>query len=294
MDLLQEYFIHEKWGAGLRRVEIHLATCRKCTELDKTDWPSAQEIWHGPYDDLASARVAASSLPADALRSECRCVYRALEGNALDRVLLGDLSPRRSKAGQALDDYGVLVEYPPARGSRRRKPQRKRPRNATGSAKRSKGSPSSADQLGASRRKRKALILACLSVALLTVVGGVLSLLPSLSVEELPDSSRAYAASFVFSNGSPFAITHVVADCNLEFAPAGVHVHDAHVNVADRLEFKRHAPISCLSGSLPQTGGMKSEVTVSYKVLGIRQVQQKFLFTAGRSANGIQRWMYLR
>lgn len=281
---MQEYFIHEKWGSGLRRVEIHLATCRKCTELDKNDWPSAQEIWHGPYDDLASARVAASSLPADALRSECRCVYRALEGNALDRVLLGDLSLRPSKAGQAPDDCAVLVEYPPVRISKRRRPQRKKPRNATGSA----------DQPGASWRKRKALILACLSVALLTVVGGVWSLSPSLSVEELPDSSRTYAASFVFSNGSPFAITHVVADCKLEFAPAAVHVQDAHVDVADRLEFKRHAPISCLSGSLPQTGGMKSEVTVSYKLLGIRQVQQKFLFTAGRSATGIQRWMYLR
>jgi hypothetical protein len=132
------------------------------------------------------------------------------------------------------------------------------------------------------------------SVALLAVVGGVLSLSPSLSVEELPDSSQTYAASFVFSNGSPFAITQVVADCNLEFAPAGVHVQDAHVNVADRLEFNRHAPISCLSGSVPQTGGMKSEVTVRYKILGIRQVQQKFLFTAGRSPTGIQRWMYLR
>jgi hypothetical protein len=290
VDLLQEYFIHEKWGDGLRRVEIHLATCRKCKALDETDSPSAQKIWHGPYDDLASARVAASSLPADALRSECRCVYRALEGNALDRVLLGDLSLHRPKAGQALDNCAVLVEYPPARISKRRKPQRKKPRNATGSAKHSKGSPSSA----ASRRKRMALILACLSVALLTVVGGAWSLLPSLSVEELHDSSRMYAASFVFSNGSPFAITHVVADCNLEFAPAGVHVQDAHVNVADRLEFKRHAPISCLSGSLPQTNGMTSEVTVSYKVLGIRQVQQKFLFTAGRSPTGIQRWMYLR
>lgn len=289
MDRLQEYFIHEKWGSGLRRVEIHLATCCKCTELDKNDWPSAQEIWHGPYDDLASARVAASSLPADALRSECRCVYRALEGNALDHVLLGDLSPRRSQAGQVLDDGGVLIEYPPARISRR-KPQRKRTRHAAGSAKHSKGSPSSSD----SRRKRKALILACLSVALLTVVGGALSLLPSLSVEELPDSSRTYAASFVFSNGSPFAITHVVADCNLEFTLAGVHVEDAHVNVADRLEFKRHAPISCLSGSVPQSGGMKSEVTVSYKILGIRRVQQKFLFIAGRSTSGIQRWMYLR
>ncbi|MBZ5512686.1 MAG: hypothetical protein LAN70_16175 [Acidobacteriia bacterium] len=287
---MQEYFIHEQWGAGLRRVEIHLAPCRKCKALDKTDPPSAQEVWHGPFDDLASARVAASGLPANALLSECRCVYRALEGNALDRVLLADLSLRRSKAGQAPDDGGVLIEYPPARISRRRKPQRKRPRHAAGSAKRSKGSPSSAD----SRRKRKALILACLSVALLMVVGGALSLLPSLSVEELPDSSRTYAASFVFSNGSPFAITHVVADCNLEFAPAGVHIEDAHVNVADRLEFKRHAPISCLSGSVPQSGGMKSEVTVSYKILGIRRVQQKFLFTAGRSTTGIQRWMYLR
>ena len=290
MDRLQEYFIHEKCGSGLRRLEIHLATCHKCTELDKNDWPSAEGIWHGPYDDLASARVAASSLPANALLSECRCVYRTLEGNALDRVLLGDLSPRGSKAGQGLDDSAVLVEFPPVRISKRRKPQRKKPRNATRSAKHSKGSPSSAD----SRRKRKALILACLSVALLTVVGGVLSLLPSLSVEELHDPSRMYAASFVFANGSPFPITHVVADCDLDFAPAGVHVHDAHVNVADRLEFKRHAPISCLSGSLPQTSGMKSEVTVSYKILGIRQVQQKFLFTAGRSTTGIQRWMYLR
>lgn len=280
---MQEYFIHEKWGAGLRRVEIHLALCRKCKALDKTDSPSAQEIWHGPYDDLASARVAASGLPANALLSECRCVYRALEGNALDRVLLADLSLRRSKAGQAPDDGAVVVEYPPVRISKRRRPQRKKPRNA-----------GSADQPDASRRKRKALILACLSVALLTVVGSVWSLLPSLSVEELHDPSRTYAASFVFSNGSPFAITHVVADCKLEFAPAAVHVQDAHVDVADRLEFKRHAPISCLSGSLPQTGGMKSEVTVSYKLLGIRQVQQKFLFTAGRSATGIQRWMYLR
>jgi hypothetical protein len=294
VDLLQEYFIHEKCGAGLRRVEIHLAPCRKCKALDKTDSPSAEEIWHGPYDDLASARAAASTLPANALHSECRCIYRALEGNALDRVLLGDLPIRRSKAGQALDDCAVLVEYPPARIGKRRKPQRKKPRTATRSAKHSKGSPSSADQPGASRRKRKALILACLSVALLTVVGGVWSLSPSLSVEELHDPSQTYAASFVFSNGSPFAITHVVADCNLDFAPAGVHVQDAHVNVADRLEFKRHAPISCLGDALPQTGGMKSEVTVSYKVLGIRQVQQKFLFTAGRSTTGIQRWMYLR
>ena len=154
---MQEYFINEKCGSGLRRVEIHLATCRKCTELDKNDWPSAEEIWHGPYDDLASARVAASSLPANALHSECRCIYRALEGNALDRVLLGDLSPRRANSGRALDDYAVLVEYPPARISNRRKPQRKKPRNATRSARHSKSSPSSAD----SRRQRKALILAC-------------------------------------------------------------------------------------------------------------------------------------
>ena len=125
-------------------------------------------------------------------------------------------------------------------------------------------------------------------------MGGALSLLPCLSVEELHDSSRTYAASFVFSNGSPFAITHVVAECNLEFAPAGVHVQNAHLNVADRLDGNRNAPISCLGGSLPQTGGMKSEVTVSYKILGIRQVRQKFLFTAGRSTSGIQRWMYVR
>ena len=133
---MQEYFIHEKWGAGLRRIEIHLLPCHKCKTLAKDDSTWTEEIWHGAYDDLASARVAASTLPTNALYSECRCVYRALEGDALDRVLLGDFSLGRPKPGQALLDSAVLVEYPPARISKRRKPQHKL-RNASRSAKHS-------------------------------------------------------------------------------------------------------------------------------------------------------------
>jgi hypothetical protein len=67
------FYIYENWQAGPRKAKIHRGSCRYCNDgrgrAGGYDPGHAQ--WHGPYDDLESARAASNALRNIVVRSEC-------------------------------------------------------------------------------------------------------------------------------------------------------------------------------------------------------------------------------
>ncbi len=71
-----EFFVYENWAAGPHKAMLHRASCGQCSSGKGR--PSGHDPnhsrWHGPYANLAEARVATHQMPGVLIRSECKCV----------------------------------------------------------------------------------------------------------------------------------------------------------------------------------------------------------------------------
>jgi hypothetical protein len=265
------YFVHESWNHGIRKAQIHLATCRRSASKDETDLRSEarQECWHGPFNDLASARAASDLLPTVALRSECRCVRRTLRRDVL------------------------VLQDRPYTGAETRPTQRPRKRTTRKPRKLAAAARRAAPAKTAQKRRPPAYFL----MGLLLLLGGGLFAVPSITVEEAGNSSPPHLTSFFFLNTSPISVTNVEVDCDLDFKPTAVHLRKTQLHVTDRLGFRQRAAVPCFaafSESLPSSKALALEVTVSYTVLGVRRIRRTLLFEPARNMDGIYRWAYLK
>jgi 4-hydroxy-tetrahydrodipicolinate synthase len=71
-----EFYVYENWAAGPHKAILHRASCGQCSSGKGR--PSGHDPnhsrWHGPYGNLAEARVASHQMPGVLIRSECKCV----------------------------------------------------------------------------------------------------------------------------------------------------------------------------------------------------------------------------
>lgn len=72
----ERFYIYENWQAGPRKAKIHRGSCGHCNEGRGRagDYDPNYAAWHGPYEDLETARRESNVLPRIIDRSECPCV----------------------------------------------------------------------------------------------------------------------------------------------------------------------------------------------------------------------------
>jgi hypothetical protein len=69
------FYIYENWQAGPRKAVIHKGSCGNCNDgKGRTgSYDPRHAKWHGPYEDLESAREASEAMSQVVEHKECRC-----------------------------------------------------------------------------------------------------------------------------------------------------------------------------------------------------------------------------